>query len=300
MTRATHGDAQTPDAAAAIERRSRTRRSRRTPVAAGAAYQPRFDGIVRLHSAREVAAQQGTIQPDYTVARTAAEGVLFPASRAVRAGPADHDLRPVFARPGGGDEADGDRSHLPGRLGHLGEGVGDRGPRSGPRELPARARSRMRRPDWFERCSPPTGTSTSPAPRWTRSSGGRRRTSTFARSSSPTPTRATAVTPTFGTSSVDSSRSACRATTSRTRSRAPRSAATRPARSWSPRTSRTSGSMPRGSSWTSCGCRASSSPGPTPSRRRSSTTAATSGTSRSSWGRRTSSCPATGSASSRS
>ena len=33
----------------------------------------RFDGIVRLHTAREVAAQQGTIQPDYTVARTAAE-----------------------------------------------------------------------------------------------------------------------------------------------------------------------------------------------------------------------------------
>jgi isocitrate lyase len=34
----------------------------------------RFDGIVRLHTAREVAAQQGTIQPDYTVARAAAEG----------------------------------------------------------------------------------------------------------------------------------------------------------------------------------------------------------------------------------
>ena len=33
----------------------------------------RFDGIVRLHTARDVAAQQGTIQPDYTVARTAAE-----------------------------------------------------------------------------------------------------------------------------------------------------------------------------------------------------------------------------------
>jgi isocitrate lyase len=36
--------------------------------------QPRFEGIVRLHTAREVAAQQGTIQPDYTVARMAAEG----------------------------------------------------------------------------------------------------------------------------------------------------------------------------------------------------------------------------------
>ena len=36
--------------------------------------QSRFDGIVRLHSAREVAEQQGTIQADYTVARTAAGG----------------------------------------------------------------------------------------------------------------------------------------------------------------------------------------------------------------------------------
>ena len=36
--------------------------------------QPRFEGVVRLHTAREVAAQQGTIQPDYTVARMAAEG----------------------------------------------------------------------------------------------------------------------------------------------------------------------------------------------------------------------------------
>ncbi|MBA3877073.1 MAG: isocitrate lyase [Anaerolinea sp.] len=35
--------------------------------------QPRFDGIVRLHTAREVAAQQGTVQPEYTVARIAAE-----------------------------------------------------------------------------------------------------------------------------------------------------------------------------------------------------------------------------------
>jgi isocitrate lyase len=34
----------------------------------------RFDGIVRLHGAREIVEQQGTIQPDYTVARMAAEG----------------------------------------------------------------------------------------------------------------------------------------------------------------------------------------------------------------------------------
>jgi isocitrate lyase len=34
---------------------------------------PRFNGIVRLHSAREVAAQQGAIEVDYPVARRAAE-----------------------------------------------------------------------------------------------------------------------------------------------------------------------------------------------------------------------------------
>ena len=47
----------------------------KTQVAAAREWfaQPRFEGIVRLHTAREVAAQQGTIQPDYTVARTAAE-----------------------------------------------------------------------------------------------------------------------------------------------------------------------------------------------------------------------------------
>ncbi|MFN2386389.1 MAG: isocitrate lyase ICL2 [Thermoanaerobaculia bacterium] len=34
---------------------------------------PRFEGIIRLHSARQVAEQRGTIQADYTVARIAAE-----------------------------------------------------------------------------------------------------------------------------------------------------------------------------------------------------------------------------------
>ncbi len=35
--------------------------------------EPRFDGIARLHSARDVVAQQGSIRPDHTVARSAAE-----------------------------------------------------------------------------------------------------------------------------------------------------------------------------------------------------------------------------------
>ncbi len=34
--------------------------------------QPRFDGILRLHTARDIAEQQGTIESDHTVARTAA------------------------------------------------------------------------------------------------------------------------------------------------------------------------------------------------------------------------------------
>jgi isocitrate lyase len=34
---------------------------------------PRFKGVTRLHSARQVVEQRGSIQPDYTVARTAAE-----------------------------------------------------------------------------------------------------------------------------------------------------------------------------------------------------------------------------------
>ena len=35
---------------------------------------PRFAGIKRIHSAREVVEQRGTLRPDYTVARSAAEG----------------------------------------------------------------------------------------------------------------------------------------------------------------------------------------------------------------------------------
>jgi len=35
---------------------------------------PRFKGIRRVYSAREVVEQRGTIRPDYTVARRAAEG----------------------------------------------------------------------------------------------------------------------------------------------------------------------------------------------------------------------------------
>ena len=111
----------------------------------------RFDGIVRLHTAREVAAQQGTIQPDYTVARTAAEAFYLRLRELFAAGRADHDVRPLLTRPGGRDEADGARGHLPGRVGDLGERVDVGGPGSGPCELSARARFPTRRPAWFAR-----------------------------------------------------------------------------------------------------------------------------------------------------
>ncbi len=65
-------DAATPIAAERVEI---VTNAFETQVAAVRAWctQSRFDGILRLHTAREVAAQQGTIEPDYTVARTAAE-----------------------------------------------------------------------------------------------------------------------------------------------------------------------------------------------------------------------------------
>jgi isocitrate lyase len=81
MTPATSQTA-TPDAShagtappIAAERVEIAMNSYETQVAAASEWfgQSRFDGIVRLHTARQVAAQQGTIQPDYTVARTAAE-----------------------------------------------------------------------------------------------------------------------------------------------------------------------------------------------------------------------------------
>ena len=159
--------------------------------------QPRFDGIVRLHTAREVAAQQGTIQPDYTVARTAAEGSTldFGSCSPARA---DHDLRSLLTRSGRRDEADGDRGHLPRRLGHVGQGFG-RGSRSRTSRATRSARSPMRRPAWFARSSPPTRTSSSLASQMDEETRRSTRDRLPARSSSPTPTRAMAATRTCGT-----------------------------------------------------------------------------------------------------
>ncbi len=78
---------------------------------------PRFDGITRLYSPRQVAEQQGTISGDYTVAREAAEAFYARLARTVRRAQADDDLWSVFAGPSRHDEADGNGRHLPRRLG---------------------------------------------------------------------------------------------------------------------------------------------------------------------------------------
>ena len=80
---------------------------------------PRFDGITRLYSARQVVEQRGTIPSDYIVAREAAEA-FYPRLRgAVRPAQEHHHLRPLLAGAGSGHEADGYRGHLPRWLGHL-------------------------------------------------------------------------------------------------------------------------------------------------------------------------------------
>ena len=245
---------------------------------------PRFTGIVRLYSARDVAEQQGTIVTDYTVARQAAEAFyarlreLFEQKKQITTfGPYSPGQAVAMKRAG-------IEGIYLGRLGDVREGLARRGPGAGPRQLPAQpgaersgdagARAAHRRQEPALR----------PLPHDARNSGRRHRSSTSGRSSSRTRTPATAATRTCAIWSGASSRSAFPATTSRTRSPVRRSAATRAARCWCRPTSRSSGSARHACNWTSCGCPASSSPAPTPSRPRSSRTAATSAITRSSSG----------------
>ena len=109
---------------------------------------PRFEGITRLYSARQVVEQRGTIQADYTVARTAAEQFYARLRELFAQRRQHHDLRPVLAGPGRGDEARGHRGHLSWRLGDVGQGIGHRGSGTRPRELsaePGAGRSRADR-----------------------------------------------------------------------------------------------------------------------------------------------------------
>ena len=167
---------------------------------------PRFDGIVRLHGAREIVEQQGSIQPDYTVARTAAEGFharlreLFEQRGQITTfGPYSPGQAVVMKRMGI------DAIYLGGwATSAKGSASEDPGPdlASYPlSQVPDEAASLVRalltadRNQHFARA---------------RMDDEKRRTtpeSTFARSSSPTPTRATAVTHMCETSSDDLSRS---------------------------------------------------------------------------------------------
>ena len=94
---------------------------------------PRFAGIIRLYTARQVVEQRGTIATDYAVAREAASGVPRPPAPALRGAQVHHHVRPVLARAGRGDEA---------RWGSRGStsAAGRRPPRA--------ARARTRDPIW--------------------------------------------------------------------------------------------------------------------------------------------------------
>ena len=106
---------------------------------------PRFEGIIRLYSARQVAEQRGTIPNDYTVAREAAEAFyprlreLFAQKKSITTfGPYSPGQAVVMKRMG----IEGD---LPRRLGDLGEGFHQRRSRARPRELPAEPGARRSR-----------------------------------------------------------------------------------------------------------------------------------------------------------
>ena len=222
--------------------------------------------------------------------------------RAVRRGQADHDLRPLLAGAGRGDEADGDRGHLPRRLGDVGQGLGR--PRiPGPdlasyplSQVPDEARRSVRalltadRNQHFARVAHDRGAAASRSPEID--------FRPFIIADADTGHGGDAHVRNLIRRFVEVGRPGLPHRGPEARRQEVRPPGRQGARR--PRTSRSSGSTPRASSSTSCGCRASSSPAPTPRRRRSSTAAATSATSRSSWARPTSSCRATRSASWRS
>ena len=73
--------------------------------------------------------------------------VLRSAPAALRRAQADHYLRSLFTRSGGGPEADGHRGHLPGWLGRVGQGIHHRGPGTRPGQLSALSGTRRGRAD---------------------------------------------------------------------------------------------------------------------------------------------------------
>jgi Isocitrate lyase len=201
---------------------------------------PRFEGITRLYSARQVVEQRGTIPTDYTVARMAAGAVLRSAPAALRRAQADHHLRPLFTRSGSGLK----------RMGIEGIYLGG---------WATSARGSVTEDPGPDLASYPLSQVPDEAAPIVRALLTADRNQRFARSRLSEAQRAaspeidyrpfiiadadtdTAATRTSGIWSVVSSRSGSRATTSRTRSRAPRSAGTREGKCSSAWTSRSSG-----------------------------------------------------------
>ena len=118
---------------------------------------PRFDGIIRLYSARQVVEQRGTIPTDYPVARQAAAAFydrlreLFAERKSITTfGPYSPGQAVTMKRMGIED--------LPRWVGDLRQGVDKRGP--GP-DLASYPLSQV--PDeaagWCAHCSPPTAIS---------------------------------------------------------------------------------------------------------------------------------------------
>ena len=88
----------------------------------------RFAGITRLYTPRQVVEQRGTCRPTTRSPATPPSGFYARLRELFGATAVDHHLRPLLARPGGGDEAGRHRGDLPRRLGDVGQGLGDEDP----------------------------------------------------------------------------------------------------------------------------------------------------------------------------
>ncbi len=89
----------------------------------------RFAGIKRLYTARRSSssAARSATTPSRGTRPSASTRACASSSQEKKL---DHHVRPVLARPGRRDEADGHRGHLPRRLGDEREGLGRRGSRA--------------------------------------------------------------------------------------------------------------------------------------------------------------------------
>ena len=161
---------------------------------------PRFAGITRLYS--RAPGGGAARHASRTTTRWPATRRSLPRApaRALRRGQEHHHLRPLLARAGGGDEAHRHRGDLLGGWATSRQGLGRRGSGAGPRELSAQPGARRGARPSCARCSPPIATSTiCPLAHDRGAARGDARRSTSARSSSPTPTPATAATRTCAT-----------------------------------------------------------------------------------------------------